>query len=71
MAYFHLNPADEDHPNRIPDAELFYHEGGDDDPPGFYWWACFPGCHPDTEAVGPYDTAEQAVCEAQAWYLNL
>jgi hypothetical protein len=24
--------------------------------PGWYWWACFPGCLPDGEAVGPFAT---------------
>lgn len=27
---------------------------------GFYWWTCFPGCLPDGDAIGPFDTAEEA-----------
>ena len=27
---------------------------------GWYWWACFPGCHPDSEPFGPYASEEEA-----------
>jgi len=27
---------------------------------GFYWWSCQPGCLPDGEAIGPFETAEEA-----------
>lgn len=27
---------------------------------GFYWWTCCPGCLPDSEASGPFDTEEEA-----------
>jgi len=27
---------------------------------GFYWWTCSPGCLPDSEAVGPFETREEA-----------
>ena len=23
-------------------------------PAGWYWWACFPGCMPDGDPVGPF-----------------
>ena len=32
---------------------------------GFYWWPCFPGCIPDGDAVGPFDTEEEAIKDAQ------
>ena len=28
--------------------------------PGYYWWTCAPGCLPDSEAVGPFETREEA-----------
>lgn len=28
---------------------------------GWFWWPCFPGCLPDGEASGPFNS------EAQAW----
>lgn len=31
--------------------------------PGWYWWACFPGCLPDGEPMGPFES-EQAAIEA-------
>ena len=32
---------------------------------GWYWWACFPGCLPDSEAIGPFATEAEAVADAQ------
>lgn len=33
---------------------------------GFYYWACFPGCLPDSDPIGPFETKEQALQDAQA-----
>ena len=27
---------------------------------GFYWWPCLPGCLPDGDYIGPFDTAQEA-----------
>ena len=27
---------------------------------GFYWWTCCPGCMPDSDAIGPFDTEDEA-----------
>jgi hypothetical protein len=35
-------------------------EGGD----GFYWWPCFPGCLPDSEPVGPFDSEFECLVDA-------
>ena len=32
---------------------------------GWFWWACFPGCLPDSEPVGPFDTWQAAKADAQ------
>ena len=32
---------------------------------GWYWWSGFPGCLPDGDAQGPFDTEEAAVEDAQ------
>lgn len=32
---------------------------------GWYWWACFPGCLPDSEAYGPFDTEADAIKDAR------
>lgn len=29
--------------------------------PGWYWWACCPGCLPDGEPQGPYETEAEAI----------
>ena len=28
---------------------------------GWFYWYCFPGCMPDSEAMGPYDSYAQAL----------
>jgi hypothetical protein len=32
---------------------------------GWYWWSCFPGCLPDGDLSGPFDTEEEALQDAQ------
>lgn len=32
---------------------------------GWYWWACFPGCLPDGEPVGPFGSDVEALTDAQ------
>ena len=32
---------------------------------GWYWWSCFPGCLPDGDPVGPFETAAEAKADAQ------
>lgn len=41
--------------------ELFY---GPSDP-GWYWWACFPGCLPDSDPIGPFATEAEALADAR------
>jgi len=31
---------------------------------GWYWWPCFPGCLPDGETVGPFETSYMAYHDA-------
>lgn len=28
--------------------------------PGWYWWSCHPGCLPDSDPIGPFQSAEEA-----------
>lgn len=48
---------------------VFHAEQGElcehDTPAGWYWQTCFPGCLPDGEPVGPFNTQEEAVADAQ------
>ena len=32
---------------------------------GYYWWACFPGCLPDGDPMGPYATEAECMEAAQ------
>ena len=58
----------------LPDIEVFHADGteafpgpdGEALPVGFYWWACFPGCLPSSDPMGPFPTADEAVDDAQA-----
>jgi len=34
---------------------------------GWYWWACFPGCLPDGEPSGPFDSSREALKDADEW----
>ena len=43
--------------------EVFW-DDGEPVKPGFYWWACFPGCLPDGEPFGPFETEEEAIKDA-------
>ena len=68
----YLRFADDDG-NEHGSFEVFWHDGSndmqDDDgeplPEGFYWWACFPGCMPDGDPMGPFETEQEAIDDAQ------
>lgn len=32
---------------------------------GWFWWSCFPGCLPDSEPFGPFETEEEALADAR------
>lgn len=32
---------------------------------GWFWWSCMPGCLPDGEACGPFNTSQEAYNDAQ------
>ena len=32
---------------------------------GWFWWPCFPGCLPDGDMTGPFDTYAEALADAQ------
>ncbi len=55
-------------------TEVFFHDehvdaivGGDGEhlPGGWYWWACFPGCLPDGDPIGPFTTRAEAEIDAK------
>jgi hypothetical protein len=46
-------------------GECLEDEEGDCRGTGWYWQACFPGCLPDGDPVGPYKTERDAQDDAQ------
>lgn len=30
----------------------------------YYWWSCFPACLPDSDAIGPFETYQEAFDDA-------
>jgi hypothetical protein len=46
--------------------EFFYEEhSGMLTEAGWYWWSCFPGCLPDSDAIGPFETEKEAIDDAR------
>lgn len=88
MSQAYSDPERESDPHALPDIEIFYldQQELDDlksDPatlwsddqnalPGYYYWFCFPGCLPDSEPIGPFDTEEEALEDARGddYYLT-
>jgi len=63
MTFAHSNPHDID---KLPNIEVFHCPGATDElEPGWYWWACFPGCLPDSDPHGPFQSERDATLDAQ------
>ena len=79
MAQIYSDPTRESDPYALPDIEVFalseleasYNRGNpfaDEQAmteAGWYWWSCFPGCLPDGEPNGPFDTEAEAITDSQ------
>lgn len=78
MTQFYSDESRESDTYALPNCEVFYHDGerySDDDcwadcdgeplPAGWYYWVCFPGCLPDSDPFGPFDTEEAAIQDAR------
>jgi len=78
--YIHSDPDRENEAHALPNVEVFYDDGdtsewggeprnydedGEPVQPGWYWWPCFPGCLPDGEPIGPFETEQDAIDDAQ------
>lgn len=48
-----------------PSCERPVVEVEDTEREGWWWWTCFPGCLPDSEAHGPFETGEAALADAR------
>lgn len=68
---FYSHPERELSEHALPDAEVFFNdepsldplldEQGELLPRGWYYWFCFPGCMPDSEPIGPFETEQSAI----------
>lgn len=59
MTQAYSDPARESDPYSLPNVEVFRQ------PEGWFYWFCFPGCLPDSDMIGPFDSAEEALADAQ------
>jgi len=68
------DPSREDDLYALPDVEVFHvpydyqpepEPGTDPYEKGWYWWSCLPGCLPDSDPIGPFATASDALTDAQ------
>lgn len=77
MTQHYRDSSREDDAYSLPDVETFYRTkaenaadgwvDGDGEAmgTGWYWWSCFPGCLPDSDPFGPFDTEEEALADAR------
>jgi len=59
MAQHYSDPRRASDPHALPDIETFKKDDK------WYFWYCFPGCMPDSDEFGPYDTEKEALADAQ------
>jgi hypothetical protein len=71
MPYLYSSKERERDSFKLPDIEVFYVVTGrpvgefESLARGWYWWACCPGCLPDGEPQGPYETEAEAIEASQ------
>jgi len=58
------DPTRADDCHALPDLELWF-EDDRTDGMGWYYWFCFPGCLPDSDVCGPFDTCDEALDDAR------
>ena len=72
MSHEYSDPTREENPYALPNIEVFqvaedYQPETEDGElePGWYWWSCLPGCLPDSEPTGPFDSEQEALEDAR------
>ena len=75
---FYFDPSRESDAHSLPDGEVFHSSEfnagpcADEDTrldDGYYYWACFPGCLPDGDPIGPFVSEAEAITDAQADFM--
>jgi hypothetical protein len=60
------DPSREADPWSLPDAEVWFNADDTElEGRGYYYWFCLPGCMPDSEPCGPFDTEAEAIAAAR------
>ncbi len=79
MTYEYVNIERENDPHALPDVEIYelvypekrvHQEFGGESvwmETGWYYQYGFPGCLPESDPFGPFDTAEEALEEAREY----
>ena len=69
MTQFYTDPSREQEQHALPNAEAFFVTASQSclfgDTTGWYWWACMPGCLPDGDPIGPFNTQQAAIDDGQ------
>lgn len=71
MTQIYSDPERENDPHALPDVEVFFLTEEQSEfllvipEAGWYWWSCFPGCLPDSDPSGPFETEQEAIADAQ------
>ena len=68
--YIYSDPSRAGDATALPNIEIWYEPcdttiGHEVLPKGWYWQACFPGCLPDGEPSGPFDSEREAIEDCQ------
>ena len=71
MTMYYSDPSRESDPHALPDVEVFrindptFYRDPDITEPGWYYWFCFPGCLPDGDPIGPFESEEDALADVR------
>jgi len=59
------DPKREDEPAALPGIKVWQRSKDCCPGSGWYWRSCFPGCLPDSDPVGPFETEAEALADAR------
>jgi hypothetical protein len=69
MSFYQFTPADGSEPFGSFETFRYAEDNFMSDEPlkvEWYWHACFPGCIPDSDAIGPFQTEAEAIADANS-----